>query len=61
MQNDVTGSFSNAQATLRQQFAGLQQGLNGLNGVLTQLSQNGGVVVQQVEAPRKRGWFGKAR
>lgn len=61
MQNDVTGSFSNAQATLQQQFAGLQQGLNGLNGVLTQLSQNGGVVVQQVEAPRKRGWFGKAR
>jgi len=68
MQNNVTGSFANAQATLQQQFAGLQQGLNGLNTVLQQLSQHN-VVVQQVPAaapvasvaPRKRGWFGKAR
>lgn len=68
MQNNVTGSFANAQATLQQQFAGLQQGLNGLNTVLQQLSQHN-VVVQQVPAaapvasvaPRKRGWFSKAR
>lgn len=68
MQNNVTGSFANAQATLQQQFAGLQQGLNGLNTVLHQLSQHN-VVVQQVPAavpvasvaPRKRGWFSKAR
>jgi hypothetical protein len=65
MQTNVTGSFANAQATLQQQFAGLQQGLNGLNGVLQQLSQQN-VVVQQVPAAvpvtqRKRGWFSKAR
>ncbi len=63
MQNDVTGSFSAAQTTLQQQFAGLQQGLNSLNGVLQKLGDQN-VVVQQVAAlasPRKRGWFGKAR
>lgn len=69
MQTNVTGSFANAQTALQQQFAGLQQSLNGLNTVLKQLSQHN-VVVQQVPAPaapvasvapRKRGWFSKAR
>ncbi|MBI1312391.1 hypothetical protein GC176_13960 [bacterium] len=60
MQNDVTGSFAQAQATLQQQFAGLQQGLNSLSSVLQQLGQQQ-VVVQQVQTPRKRGWFSNAR
>jgi hypothetical protein len=59
MQNDVTGSFAQAQATLQQQFAGLQQGLNSLSAVLQQLGQQQ-VVVQQVPQ-KKRGWFSKAR
>ncbi|MHC4880020.1 MAG: MotA/TolQ/ExbB proton channel family protein, partial [Planctomycetota bacterium] len=57
MQNDVTGSFAQAQATLQQQFAGLQNGLNSLSAVLQQLGQQQ-VVVQQVQPPKKRGWFG---
>ncbi len=58
MQNNVTGSFSAAQNTLQQQFAGLQQGLESLSGVLTRLGEQT-VVVQQVQPPpRKRGWFG---
>jgi len=55
MQNNVNGSFSAAQQTLQQQFTGLQQGLNSLSTVLQQLGQ------QQVQTPRKRGWFSKAR
>ena len=62
MQKDVTGSFSAAQTTLQQQFTGLQQGLNSLSTVLQKLGEQS-VVIQQVApvAPRKRGWFGKAR
>jgi hypothetical protein len=60
MQTDVTDSFAQAQATLQQQFVGLQQGLNSLSAVLQQLGQQQ-VIVQQVQPPKKRGWFSKAR
>jgi hypothetical protein len=60
MQNNVTGSFNSAQTTLQQQFAGLQNGLNGLSTVLQKLGEQS-VVIQQVQAPKKRGWFSKAR
>ena len=60
MQNNVTGSFSQAQTTSQQQFVGLQQGFNSLSTVLQRLGEQS-VVIQQVQAPRKRGWFGKTR
>jgi prefoldin subunit 5 len=59
MQTSVNGSFSAAQETLQQRFAGLESGLNSLNGVLTKLGEQS-IVVQQV-APTKRGWFGGSK
>jgi hypothetical protein len=59
MQTSVNGSFSAAQETLQQRFAGLESGLSSLNGVLTKLGEQN-VVVQQV-APAKRGWFGGSK
>lgn len=66
MQNDVNGSFSTAQTVLQERFAGLEQGLNSLNDVLTRLGEQT-VVIQQVETHtngsngKSRGWFGMFR
>ncbi|HBJ36358.1 MAG TPA: hypothetical protein DDZ51_16730 [Planctomycetaceae bacterium] len=56
MQNEVTGSFSNAQETLQENLEGVRNGLQGLNEVLSKLSEHQ-VVIQQVPTPSSR-WFG---
>ena len=57
---EVSGSFSEVQENLQQQFAGIAEGLNSLSGVLQKLGDQT-VVVQQVETKpekkKKRGWF----
>jgi conjugal transfer/entry exclusion protein len=58
MQNDVTGSFADANETLQANFAGLSSGLNSLSSVLEKLGEQQ-VIVQRVETtPQKSGWFG---
>lgn len=44
--------------SLTEHIAGVQKGLAGLNGVLEKLGERQ-IVVQQVGAERKRGWFGR--
>ena len=63
MQSHVNDSFSEAQTTLQERFAGLEHGLNSLSSVLQQLGDQS-VVVQQVQPPKtpvKRGWFNSRR
>ncbi|QDT29433.1 MotA/TolQ/ExbB proton channel family protein [Gimesia panareensis] len=59
--NGEATEMAEAAGTLSQSFNGVQQGLNGLNTVLTNLGEKQ-VLIQQVEAPRKRwGLFGNSR
>ena len=55
MQLKVVQSVKVTDTSLEQYFSSLQQGLEKLNNVLTDLGQQQ-VVVQQVEPPKK-GWF----
>lgn len=59
--NGDSNEMAEAAAVLTQSFNGVQQGLNGLNSVLSDLGEKQ-VLVQQVEAPGKR-WslFGGSR
>lgn len=59
--NGEATEMAEAAGVLTQSFNGVQQGLNGLNTVLTNLGEKQ-VLIQQVEAPRKRwGLFGNSR
>lgn len=59
--NGEATEMAEAAGVLSQSFNGVQQGLNGLNTVLTNLGEKQ-VLIQQVEAPRKRwGLFGNSR
>lgn len=59
--NGEATEMAEAAGVLTQSFNGVQQGLNGLNTVLTDLGEKQ-VLIQQVEAPRKRwGLFGNSR
>ncbi|WP_298869283.1 MotA/TolQ/ExbB proton channel family protein [uncultured Gimesia sp.] len=59
--NGDAAEMAQAADTLSQSFSGVQQGLNGLNTVLSDLGEKQ-VLIQQVEAPRKRwGFFGGSR
>jgi len=55
MQSNVMNSVKVSDQSLEKYFSGLQQGLENLNSVLTELGQHQ-VVVQQVDPPKK-GWF----
>jgi len=59
--NGEATEMAEAAGVLSQSFNGVQQGLNGLNTVLSDLGEKQ-VLIQQVEAPRK-GWglFGSSR
>jgi hypothetical protein len=56
MQQHVADSMSGSTGALEAQFAGLERGLVSLSAVLESLGEQQ-VVVQQIAAPRKRGWF----
>jgi biopolymer transport protein ExbB/TolQ/DNA-directed RNA polymerase subunit RPC12/RpoP/ribosomal protein S13 len=59
--NGEATEMAEAAGVLSQSFNGVQQGLNGLNMVLTSLGEKQ-VLIQQVEAPRKRwGLFGNSK
>jgi len=59
--NGEASEMAEAAGVLSQSFHGVQDGLNGLNTVLTNLGEKQ-VLIQQVEAPRKRwGLFGNSR
>ncbi|MCA9004662.1 MAG: MotA/TolQ/ExbB proton channel family protein [Planctomycetaceae bacterium] len=59
--NGEATEMTEAAGALSQSFNGVQQGLNGLNTVLTNLGEKQ-VLIQQVEAPRKRwGLFGNSK
>lgn len=60
MQNDVNGSFAEAQQVLQQRFAGLEKGLNSLSTVLEKLGEQS-IVVQQVETKNSWNWFSKPK
>ena len=55
MQLNVMDSVKVSDQSLEQHFTGLQQGLEKLNSVLTDLGKHQ-IVVQQVDPPKK-GWF----
>ena len=55
MQSNVMNSVKVYDQSIEKYFSGLQQGLENLNSVLTELGQHQ-VVVQQVDPPKK-GWF----
>tara|TARA_R110002111_G_scaffold248400_1_gene312003 strand:+ start:5588 stop:7090 length:1503 start_codon:yes stop_codon:yes gene_type:complete len=59
--NGGATEMTEAAGVLSQSFNGVQQGLNGLNTVLSDLGEKQ-VLIQQVEMPRKRwGLFGSSR
>ncbi|HBL42971.1 MAG TPA: hypothetical protein DDZ90_06205 [Planctomycetaceae bacterium] len=59
--NGEATEMAEAAGVLSQSFNGVQQGLNGLNTVLMNLGEKQ-VLIQQVEAPRKRwGLFGNSK
>lgn len=59
--NGEASEMAEAAEVLTQSFNGVQQGLTGLNTVLSDLGEKQ-VLIQQVEAPRKRwGLFGNSR
>ncbi len=59
--NGDASGMTEAADNLSQSFSGVQQGLNGLNSVLSDLGEKQ-VLIQQVEAPRKGwGFFGGSR
>lgn len=59
MQLQVNQTFSQTNDSLQTHLAGVESGLSSLGSVLEKL--DGQVVVQQVEADAKKGWFGKSR
>ncbi len=58
MQQTMQAMQASAQA-MQTQFGALEQGLNGLNNVLSKLGQQNVVIEATVVEPKKKGWFGK--
>ncbi|MFK8114185.1 MAG: MotA/TolQ/ExbB proton channel family protein [Rubripirellula sp.] len=58
MQTQVNETFANTNDSLQQHMSGVESGLRSLGGVLQKLGDEQ-IVVQQVEASAKKGWFGR--
>ena len=60
MQGGLSQSMETTQSSLEEHFSGLEQGLASLSSVLEKLGEQS-VIVQQVETPASRGWFGRRK
>lgn len=60
LQTQVNETFEQTNGVLTDHLAGVQLGLAGLSGVLEKIGDQQ-VIVQQIEGPAERSWFGRNR